>query len=445
MPAEFLPPPDVIAYVLADLAIILVAARLVGGLFVRLGQPRVVGEIIAGILIGPTLLGGQLAAAPSPTAPDGVAGVGLVNDIYPLQAFAFLNLVGQIALVLYMFLVGLELDQRLLKGRGRQISIMAIAVVAVPLGLAFATGGFFDDPSWKTEGISTTTFLLFLGAALSVTAFPVMARILQEKGLMATQMGALGVGSAAVVTVLMFLAIAAASASAEGSGVLSGVGIKFGLVLALWAVLLLLIRPAMGWIVRRWQPGQPVGSIIAITLIGALLTALATDRIIGVGLVGGFLFGTAVPASQELVETIVDRLEDAVVVFFLPVFLAVSGLRTDLKTITLELVPGLLIFLALMIVGKWGAGYLAGRAVGLRGNQANTLGVLLNCRGLLILVVGLIGLQLGVITTGMQGVFVIGAIVTTLMTGPLVDVFIRKETVAAEKDRKISGSAVIAG
>jgi Kef-type K+ transport system membrane component KefB len=445
MPAEFLPPPDVIAYVLADLAIILVAARLVGGLFVRLGQPRVVGEIIAGILIGPTLLGGQLAAAPSPTAPDGVAGVGLVNDIYPLQAFAFLNLVGQIALVLYMFLVGLELDQRLLKGRGRQISIMAVAVVAVPLGLAFATGGFFDDPSWKTEGISTTTFLLFLGAALSVTAFPVMARILQEKGLMATQMGALGVGSAAVVTVLMFLAIAAASASAEGSGVLSGVGIKFGLVLALWAGLLLLIRPAMGWMVRRWQPGQPVGSIIAITLIGALLTALATDRIIGVGLVGGFLFGTAVPASQELVETIVDRLEDAVVVFFLPVFLAVSGLRTDLKTITLELVPGLLIFLALMIVGKWGAGYLAGRAVGLRGNQANTLGVLLNCRGLLILVVGLIGLQLGVITTGMQGVFVIGAIVTTLMTGPLVDVFIRKETVAAEKDRKISGSAVIAG
>lgn len=443
MPAEFLPPPDVIAYVLADLAIILVAARLVGGLFVRLGQPRVVGEIIAGILIGPTLLGGQLAAAPSPTAPDGVAGVGLVNDVYPLQAFAFLNLVGQIALVLYMFLVGLELDQRLLKGRGRQISIMAVAVVAVPLGLAFATGGFFDDPSWKTEGISTTTFLLFLGAALSVTAFPVMARILQEKGLMASQMGALGVGSAAVVTVLMFLAIAAASASAEGSGVLSGVGIKFGLVLALWAGLLLLIRPAMGWIVRRWQPGQPVGSIIAITLIGALLTALATDRIIGVGLVGGFLFGTAVPASQELVETIVDRLEDAVVVFFLPVFLAVSGLRTDLKTITLELVPGLLIFLALMIVGKWGAGYLAGRAVGLRGNQANTLGVLLNCRGLLILVVGLIGLQLGVITPGMQGVFVIGAIVTTLMTGPLVDVFLRREEVSLEARRRSSGVAVI--
>jgi Kef-type K+ transport system membrane component KefB len=442
MPPEVLAPPDVVAYVLFDLALILVAARLVGAIFVRFGQPRVVGEIIAGILIGPTVLGGNLATPATPTTPA-VDGAGLVNQVYPLQAFSFLNLIGQIALVLYMFLVGLELDQRLLKGRGRQILVMALAVVVVPLGLAFATGPFFDQAAWKAEGVSTTTFLLFLGAGLAVTAFPVMARILQEKGLMATEMGAVGVGSAAVVTVLMFLAIAAASASAAGSGVVTGVGIKFGLVLALWLGLLILIRPVMGWIVRRWEPGQPVGNIIAITLIGALLTALATDRIIGVGLVGGFLFGTAVPASQELVETIVDRLEDAVVVFFLPIFLAVSGLRTDLKTITLELVPGLLVFLGLMIVGKWATGYLAGRAVGLRGNQANTLGVLLNCRGLLILVVGLIGLQLGVITTGMQGVFVIGAIVTTLMTGPLVDVFLRKEEVALEARRRSSGVAVI--
>jgi Kef-type K+ transport system membrane component KefB len=444
MPAapEVLAPADVVAYVLLDLAIILTAARLVGGLFVRFGQPRVVGEIIAGILIGPTVLGGTLASPATPSAPA-AAGSGLVDQIYPLQAFSFLSLIGQIALVLYMFLVGLELDQRLLKGKGRQISVMALAVVAVPMGLAFASGAFFDQPAWKAEGVSTITLILFLGAALAVTAFPVMARILQEKGLMATEMGAVGVGSAAVVTVLMFLVIAAASASAAGSGVVSGVGIKFGLVLALWAALLLLVRPVMGWIVRRWEPGQPVGNIIAITLIGALLTALATDRIIGVGLVGGFLFGTAVPASQELVETIVDRLEDAVVVFFLPIFLAVSGLRTDLKTITLELVPGLLVFLVLMIVGKWGAGFLAGRAVGLRGNQANALGVLLNCRGLLILVVGLIGLQLGVITTGMQGVFVIGAIVTTLMTGPLVDVFLRREEVSLEARRRSSGVAVI--
>lgn len=450
MPApEVLAPQAVVAYVLADLVIILTAARLVGGLFVRLNQPRVVGEIIAGVLIGPTVLGGTLAtpALPGPggTPIPAIDGTGLVNHVYPLQAFAFLNLLGQIALVLYMFLVGLELDQRLLKGRGAQITALAAAVVVVPVGLGFLVAGYFDQAVWRPEGVSSATLALFLGAGLSVTAFPVMARILQEKGLMATAMGAVGVGAAAVVTVLMFLVIAAASASAKGSGVVGSVGAKLLLMLAVIVGLLIAVRPMMGLVVRRWEPGKPLGTTMAVMLIGALASGLATDRIIGVALVGGFLFGAAVPARPGLAEAVIERLEDAVVLFFLPIFLAVSGLRTDLKTLSLGLVPGLLLFLGLMVAGKWGVGYLTGRAVGLRGNQANTLGVLLNCRGLLILVVALIGLQLGVITTAMQGVFVIGAIVTTLMTGPLVDVFIRKETVAAEKDRRISGSAVLAG
>jgi Kef-type K+ transport system membrane component KefB len=449
MPApEVLAPPDVVAYVLLDLIVILTAARLVGGIFVRLGQPRVVGEIIAGILIGPTVLGGTLARPALPGPPGGdpipaVAGAGLVNDIYPLQAFAFLNLIGQVALIFYMFLVGLELDQRLLKGRGAQIMAMAAAVVAVPVGFGFLVGGYYDAAVWRPEGVSGTTLALFLGAGLSVTAFPVMARILQEKGLMATTMGAVGVGAAAVVTVLMFLVIAAASASAKGVGVFGSVGIRLLLVLGVIAALLLVVRPVMGLVVRNWEPGRPLGTIMAIMLIGALAVGLATDRIISVGLVGAFLFGASIPARPGLAEAVIERLEDAVVLFFLPIFLAVSGLRTDLKTITLDLVPGLLLFLGLMIVGKWGVGYASGRLVGLPSHQANTLGVLLNCRGLLILVVGLIGLQLGVITTAMQGVFVIGAIVTTLMTGPLVDVFIRKERVAAERDRKVSGSAVL--
>jgi Kef-type K+ transport system membrane component KefB len=450
-PPEVLAPPDVVAFVLLDLVIILVAARIVGGIFVWLKQPRVVGEIIAGILIGPTVLGGTLArpALPSPE-PGGmpipaVDGTGLVNDLYPLQAFAFLNLIGQVALILYMLLVGLELDQRLLKGRGAQIMAMAVAVVAVPVLFGFLVAGYYDSSVWREEGVGFTTLALFIGAGLSVTAFPVMARILQEKGLMRSAMGAVGVGAAAVVTVLMFLVIAAASASDAGSGVITSVGLKLLLVVAVIVGLVVIVRPLMGFVVRDWEPGKPLGTIMAMLLIGALAVGLATDRIIGVGLVGAFLFGAAIPARPGLAEAVIERLEEAVVLFFLPIFLAVSGLRTDLKTITLDLIPGLLLFLALMIVGKWGVGYVTGRAVGLRSHQANTLGVLLNCRGLLILVVALIGLQLGVITTAMQGVFVIGAIVTTLMTGPLVDVFIKKEEVAAEKERKISGSAVLAG
>ena len=447
MPAAPAPPilpgPEVLAYVLADLALILIAARLVGELFVRLKQPRVVGEIVAGILIGPTVIGGTLAKAATPATPP-VAGSGLVDEIFPLAAFGFLNLIGQVALVFYMFLVGLELDQRLLKGRGMQIFAVAVAVVAIPVVLGFLVAGYYDSDVWRNPAINSTTLALFLGAGLSVTAFPVMARILQEKGLMRSQMGAVGVGAAAVVTVLMFLVISAAAASKEGVGEIPGVGIRLLLVLALVAVLLIVVRPLMGLVLRNWRPGEPFAGAIAIMIIGALATSLATQLIIEVPLVGAFLFGAAIPAKEGLADAVIERLEDAVVLFFLPIFLAVSGLRTDLKLLGVDLLPGLLLFLVLMVAGKWLVGYLTGRAVGLKGHEANTLGVLMNCRGLLILVVGLIGLQLEVITPAMQAVFVVGAIVTTLMTGPLVDVFLKRGRVEAERDRKVSGSAVLA-
>jgi Kef-type K+ transport system membrane component KefB len=178
-------------------------------------------------------------------------------------------------------------------------------------------------------------------------------------------------------------------------------------------------------------------------LIGALASGLAADRIGINALVGGFLFGVAVPASERLALATIERMSDAVILFFLTVFLAVSGLRTNFRLLDTDLIVGILVFLAFMILGKWGVGFATGRAVGLQSHQAHTLGVLLNCRGLLILVVGLIGLSLGVITPELQVVFVIGAIVTTLMTGPLVDLFIREERVPAEADRRTSGVAVL--
>ena len=435
-------PPEVFAFVLADLAIILLAARAVGWLFVRLRQPRVVGEIVAGILIGPTVLGGTLAKAPLPDAPA-VDGSGLVNDLFPLQAFSVLNNVGQIGLVFFMFLVGLELDQRLLKGRGRQIMAVATAVVLVPVAFGFVVAAVLDGPRWRPEGVDYTTFALIMGAALSVTAFPVMARILQEKGMMATQMGAIGIGAAAVITVLMFIAIAAASASAKQSGIAEQVGIKVLLTFALLAGLAVVVRPLMVFLTRKWHPGDSVGEILALMLVLSLATGLAADRIGINALVGGFLFGLTVPAIPGMIEAINERMHDAVVLFFIPIFLAISGLRTDLGELAPSLLPGLLLFLALMILGKWGVGYAAGRMVGLPAAQAHTLGVLVNCRGLLILVVGLIGLQLNVITPATQAVFVIGAIVTTLMTGPLVDYFLAREAVPPETDRRPSGVAIL--
>ncbi len=215
------------------------------------------------------------------------------------------------------------------------------------------------------------------------------------------------------------------------------------LTVGLLAVLALVGRPVMAWLTRDYDRGETLDPKLAIMLMLALAVALAADRIGISALVGGFLFGLVVPHREGMAEAAIERLEDSVVLFFLPVFLAVSGLRTDLKLLKPALIPGLLLFLLLMVVGKWGVGYLAGRAVGLSGSEANTVGVLLNCRGLLILVVGLIGRELNVITPSTQAVFVVGAIVTTLMTGPLVDISLRRAAVPTEETRRISGSARI--
>ena len=449
-PPEALSATEVIAYVLADLAIILLVARLVGGLFVKLKQPRVVGEIIAGILIGPTVLGGQLSKG-AVTALDLPAqeGTGLVNDVYPLQAFAFLNLIGTLTLVFFMFLVGLELQQRYLKGREKQIMVTAVAVIAAPVALGFLVGAILDEPGvWKVMTtasgmeVSATTHALFIGAALAVTAFPVMARILQEKRMLATDMGAVGIGAAAVVTPLMFLIVAGASASASGEAVSSTVGVRLLYAIGLVAVLFVVVRPALRWVLdRRFDPSRPLDSdVLALLLLGAILTGLAADRIGIHSLNGGFLFGAAVPQLPALAKAVMDRMQSFVVVLLIPIFLAVSGLQTDLRVLEPEQVGGILLFLAAMIAGKWFVGAFAGRTVGLTWREANTVGVLMNCRGLMILVVALIGKQVGVLTDPMQVVFVIGAIVTTLMTGPLVDALLPKEKVEAERERSVSDS-----
>ena len=449
-PPEALPATEVIAYVLADLAIILLAARIVGGIVAKLGQPRIVGEMIAGILIGPTVLGGQLAkgAVTSLDLPA-VAGSGLVNDLFPLQSFAFLSLFGSLTLVFFMFMVGIEVDQRFLKGREKQILVVALSVLVVPVVLGFVIGGILDTPGkWKSPmtltgaEVSSTTHALFLGAALAVTAFPVMARILQEKRVLNTAMGGIGVGAAAVVTPLMFLVLAGAVASAKGQGAPSTIGVKLLLALALIAVLIIAVRPLLRLVLdRRFDPEKPLdGDLFALLLFGAVATGFAADRIGINSLNGGFLFGACVPQIAGLSRAVLDRLQQFVVVFMIPVFLAVSGLQTNLRILDASLIGGIVLFVAAMVFAKWAAGAVAGRFVGLNWRDANAIGVLMNCRGLMILVVAVIGKQAGVITEPMYVTFVIGAIGTTLMTGPLVDIFLSASDVEEERNKTINDS-----
>ncbi len=407
---------DVTAYVLADIAIILVVLRVGGRIASALAQPFVVGEIVAGLLIGPTVLGGHVGTL-------GADGAGLVDRIFPTEAYSFLSVTSQVGLVLYMFLVGVEVDNRLMRGRSRQIFVVAAATAATPLILAVAAAPAFHGSMWRPHGVSGTTFALFLGAGLAATALPVMARLLQEKRLMATPVAAMGLGVAGLVTVVVFLVIAAASASAKGSGVRGDVGGKLAWTLGLIVVLFAVARPAMGWALRHVDQERQLGTILTVLLAFALATGLAADRIGINALVGGFLLGLSVPATRALADAIVERIGDMIVLFFLPVFFAVSGLMTNFRQLHVGVLPGVLLFLVLMVAGKWGPGYLAGRAAGLAGPEANALGVLLSCGGLLVLVVGLIGLQLGVITPELQATFVIGAIVTLIMAGPLLDHF----------------------
>jgi Kef-type K+ transport system membrane component KefB len=418
---------EVVAYVLVDLAIILAAARIVGWVFVKLNQPRIVGEIVAGILLGPTVLGGSLATGSDP-------GSGLVDDLFPLQAFEFLNIMATLALVLFMFLVGLEVEQRFFAGRGRQIVVLALAVTVVPFVIGFGVAAILDEPGvWRVlttrdgEDVPFVTHALFIGAGLAVTAFPVMARILEEKNMLATEMGAVAIGAAAISLPLMFIVVASAFASGP-YGVPESAAAKLLLALALAAFLMVAVRPALRWVLdRRYRPGEALApDVFALLLIGVFLAGAAADRIGVQALTGGFLFGAAVPQIPGLAKAVIDRLYDLVVVVLIPVLLVVSGLHTDLREFALADVGGLLLFLAAMIVAKWGVSAFAGPAVGLTWRESNAVGVLMNCRGLEILIVGLIGLQAGILTEQMMSVFVLGAIVTTLMTGPLFDRFAPK-------------------
>jgi len=205
---------EVVAFVLLDLALIVALARTVGRVFVKLDQPRVIGEIVAGLLLGPTVLGGSVATAPEDP------GSGIIAELFPLQAFEFLNLMATVALVLFMFLVGLEVEQRFFHGRGRQIVVLGLAVTVVPFAIGFGVAAILDEPDvWRVlttrdgEDVPFVTHALFIGAGLAVTAFPVMARILEERHMLSTEMGAVAIDAAAVSLPLMFIMIASAFAT----------------------------------------------------------------------------------------------------------------------------------------------------------------------------------------------------------------------------------------
>jgi Kef-type K+ transport system membrane component KefB len=387
---------------LAQLVVIVAATRLVGALAARLRQPRVVGEIAAGLLLGPSLLG-RLAP-------------GISAWLFPPATFPVLLAVSHLGLLFFMFLVGLHLDLAMLRASGRTALVTSPVSIVVPLGLGIAVAVAIQ-PRFAPE-VSPPAFALFMGVALSVTAFPVLARILEERGLARTRIGVVAIACAAVDDVSAWCLLAGVTAyvrAATGS-------ISFArtlLLLAVFAAAVLLFLPPL---LKRLLTRSP--GVFLPTAVVCLLAGAAVTEAIGVhALFGAFLAGIAMPRRDDLRRALEVSLEAVTSVVLLPLFFASTGLRLDvgwLQGSAAWSAFGLILLAA--VGGKLGGSMVAARATGMGWRDAAGLGILLNTRGLVELVILGAGLELGVLTPPVYSMMVLMALVTTAMATPILQV-----------------------
>ena len=393
---------------LVQIGVVLAVARLVGLAFRRIHQPQVVGEMVAGIMLGPSLLGWL--------AP------GVSAWLFPPASLGALNSVSQVGLLLFMFLVGLEFDTRLLRGRGHTAVVTSHVSIVVPFFLGSALA-LFLYPRLSDSSIGFTGFALFMGAAMSVTAFPVLARILTERNLTRTRVGAVTIACAAVddVTAWSILAVVVAVVRADEAEIPLWVTLAGSAAFVVFMVTL--GRRMLGWLGRYARlRGRVTQDLLAVVLLVLLASAWTTERLGIHALFGAFLLGAVIPRERVLVHGLTEKLEDLTVVFFLPLFFAFTGLRTRFGLVEgaeMWLFCGLIV--AVAVAGKFGGSFLSARATGLGWREAGALGVLMNTRGLMELVILTIGLELGVISPALFTMMVIMALVTTFMTTPLLE------------------------
>lgn len=399
------PSEQVFGRLMLAIACVILAARLVGAAIGRLGQPPVMGEVLAGILLGPTLLG---AVAPS------------VRDyLFPSFVIPLLSGAAAIGLAFYMFLVGLELDPRMLRGRIAHAAAISNASVVLPMGLGIAVA----LPIYGLLAPDTTfqAFALFMGVAMSITAFPVLARILVERRMLRTPIGALALSSAAVDDVTAWGLLAIASAVA-GHGSALGTLPVLGYVFAFCAGMALLARPLLNRVSAAYDEAGhvPAGWISAI-FVGVLLSAYVSMKSGIAPIFGAFVMGLVMPRRADLSHDVTRRLEDFVATVLLPLFFVVTGLRTDVGLLNRPVLWGLaLLLLAVAIAGKWLGAMVLARVAGYRMRDSAVLGVLMNTRGLTELIVLNVGLELGVISPALFTMLVLMALVTTFMAAPIL-------------------------
>jgi Kef-type K+ transport system membrane component KefB len=392
-------------HLLLALAVILVTSRALGALFKLFHQPPVIGEVVAGILLGPSLLG---LVAP-----------GLSQVLLPAAIAPSLGLLAQIGVILFMFLVGLELDTATLRHGTHATIAVSHSSIVVPFLLGSAMA-LFLYPRLSTSDVPFPVFALFMGISISVTAFPVLARILTDQGMQKTPLGVVALTCASIddVTAWCLLAFVVGVVESEANGA----ALTVILTAAYVGFVLLAVRPLLARLVRSVERAGTVSQgVVAALVVGLLLSALVTEAIGIHALFGAFLFGAVVPHDSLVAREMARRLRDLVVILLLPAFFAFTGLRTQIGLVRgweQWAICGLIVLVACL--GKFGGTLAAARFTGLSWREGSALGILMNTRGLMELIVLNIGLDLKVLSPTLFAMLVIMAVVTTLMTTPIL-------------------------
>ncbi|MEH2446107.1 MAG: cation:proton antiporter [Nostoc sp.] len=397
----------IVILVLVEVLIVIGLSRLVGLGFRSIKQPLVIGEIVAGIMLGPSLFG--------LVAPD------LAVTLFPPETIPFLNVLSQVGLIFFMFLIGLELNPKYLSGQLEVAVLTSHVSILVPFSLGTLLAVILY-PLVSNASVSFTAFTLFLGAAMSITAFPVLARIITEKNLQGTRLGTLALTCAAVDDVTAWCLLAVAIAVARTGNFAGAIPTIIASI-----VYIGLMLTAGRWFLKRLakhylRAGRLSQLLLAGIYMGVVASALITE-LIGIHLIfGAFLLGAAMPKNEDLVRELAVKTEDFVLIFLLPIFFAYSGLKTQIGLLNRpELWLLCALVLGVAIAGKYVGTYVAARVSGISKREASALGWLMNTRGLTELIVLNIGLELGVISPLIFTMLVIMALVTTFMTSPLLE------------------------
>jgi Kef-type K+ transport system membrane component KefB len=394
---------------LIQLVVIVAVARATGALFRRAGQTAVIGEMCAGILLGPSVLG---ALSPS-----------IERNLFPAASLAPLHVVSQLGVVLFMFVVGMDVNVERLRRRARTTVAISSAGMFVPFALGIALAVYLQR-DYSMPGVPFLTFALFTGIAMSVTAFPVLARILIERGLSGTELGHIAIGSAAIGDVTAWCLLALVLAIGNGAG-LAQPAMAVVLTAAIGAVALMVVRPRADRLFPSSIGEVAPPRVLVPVLLFAFVAALSTDAIGVHALFGAFIAGVAVAGADGLRDPVRHAVEPLTTAILLPLFFAYAGLRTDIGLLSHDGWLACAIVILAAVGGKLGAVAAVGRVQGLTWSDAIALGALMNTRGLMELVVLNIGYDLGILSPAMYTIMIIMALVTTCMAGPALAVAAR--------------------